>query len=466
MSEITVSWDASPTPGATYDVFRGTAPGNESTIPYASGITNTFPMTVTTIAGNPVGTPNTRASGTFPGGDANAFQGMRATFANFASAGNNGVFVIAASTATTIDYVNPASVAGGGGTITVRPYFIDTAVRPGQIYVYKIDAVVAGVHSLESVEVISEAVPFGASPPALGLGNAATAFEVLGGSTITNTGASVIDGDIGVWPGTSITGFGPPAIVTGVVHSADFVAQQAQSDLTNAYNGALAAASTDTITAPDIGGQILGPGVYTAASSVAITGTLYLDAGGNLDAVWIFQIGSTLNLAASSSVVMLNGGQAKNVFWAVGSSATLNGPGSLMTGTIMAQASISATAGVNVNGRLLARTGAVTLIDDNIDLQFASRLEVYLPNTAYLVGDIIFDCATQSFQQAIQAGTSGSTRPSFSPNFGVLTVDGTVVWQSLDNAGVLVLTSLPPAPANVPPAPPAAPTNPAISSET
>jgi hypothetical protein len=464
MSEITVSWDASPTPGASYDVFRGQTPGGEAVTPYATGVVQDPTSPITGIA--PLGANQAVLTGTIFNGAGNYLEGMKVSVAGFVNAANNGVFMVVSSTASTVT-VNTTALAvveSAAASLLPRPYFTDTAVLPGQIYVYKIDAVVGGVHSLESLEVISEVVPFGFTPIALGLGNAATSFEVLAGSTATNTGPSMIDGEIGVWPGTSLVGFGPPAMLSGGLHAGDFVAQQAQADLTAAFNAAMAAVSTGTKNG-DIGGQTLTPGVYTASSSLAITGQLYLNAQGNPDAVWIFQIGSTLGLAAGSCVMLMNGAQSQNVFWAVGSSATLNGPSSSIVGTIMAQASITATAGVNVNGRLLARVGAVTLIDDVINMQISSLLGSYGPGLVYTVGEIIYDCVSNTFQQVVRAGTTGSILPVFSPVIGTLTHDGSVIWKSLDHSGVLITVGLPPAPANTPPPPPAPPTNVEISSE-
>lgn len=203
-----------------------------------------------------------------------------------------------------------------------------------------------------------------ASQPAAAIGTAvplgtAESYSVLGGQTVTNTGPSVLDGDVGVSPGTAITGF-PPGITLGTQHAADAHALQAQSDLTIAYDNAAGQASDDLIEEGDLGGLTLTPGVYTASSSLGLTGTVTLDGGGDPNAVFVFQVGSALTTASSSSVVLLNGVQACNVFWQVGSSATL-GTGSTFVGTIMALTSISATTGATVDGRALARNGSVTL---------------------------------------------------------------------------------------------------------
>jgi hypothetical protein len=162
-----------------------------------------------------------------------------------------------------------------------------------------------------------------------------------------------------------------------------------------------------TIISGDLGGQTLAPGVYKSTSTIGITGQLALDAGGDPNAVWIFQIGSALTTATSSTIVLLNGASAGNVFWQIGSSATV-GATSVFCGTIVAQASISCGSGASVAGRLLALTGAITLIDNTIVLFDASPFLVYQSGTAYLVGEVIYDCASNMFQEVTQAGTTAS----------------------------------------------------------
>lgn len=185
-------------------------------------------------------------------------------------------------------------------------------------------------------------------------------FGVLAHTTVTNTGNSVITGDLGLSPGTSVTGF-PPGTVSGTQHVTDGVAAQAQIDLVTAYNSAAGSGPTSPIST--IGaGQTLTPGVYNSASSIQLNGALTLDGGGNPDAVFVFQAGSTLTTASASSIVLTHGTQACNVFWQVGSSATL-GTGSDFKGSILAMDSISDNGGSTVYGRLLARTAAVTLIN-------------------------------------------------------------------------------------------------------
>ena len=196
---------------------------------------------------------------------------------------------------------------------------------------------------------------------AVDLGTAGT-YSVLGGQTVTNTGPSVLSGDLGVSPGTAITGF-PPGIVLGTVHTADDAAAQAQSDLVIAYDDAAGRAPTAAI-AGDLVGQTLTAGVYNSTGPIALSGTLTLDAQGDPNAVFIFQVASTLITASDSTVSLINGAQACNVFWQIGSSATL-GTDSAFVGTILALSSITVNTDATVEGRALARNGSVTL-DSNI----------------------------------------------------------------------------------------------------
>ena len=195
-------------------------------------------------------------------------------------------------------------------------------------------------------------------------------FAVLAGTTVTSTGPSVINGgDVGVSPGTAITGF-PPGIVVPpfTQHSADGVALQAQNDLTTAYDAAVALAFTQDLTGQDLGGLILTPGVYFFSTSAQLTGILTLDNEGDPDAEFVFQIGSTLTTASNSSVVTINGGATPGctVFWQVGSSATL-GSNTLFEGHILALASITLNTGASIlEGSTLARNGAVTLDSNSI----------------------------------------------------------------------------------------------------
>jgi type VI secretion system secreted protein VgrG len=204
------------------------------------------------------------------------------------------------------------------------------------------------------------------------LGSSAS-FAVLGASTVTNTGNSVVGGDLGVYAGTAITGF-PPGTVTApyTTHAGDAVAQTAQSDANTAYNGLAAMPSNTNLTGQDLGGLTLTSGVYTFNSSAQLTGTLTLNAQGLNNAYWVFQIGSTLTTASMSAINIINvgshGGSDDGLFWQVGSSATL-GTTTAFEGNILAQASITLNTGANIdNGRAIALTGAVTMDDNTVNI--------------------------------------------------------------------------------------------------
>jgi Ice-binding-like len=190
-------------------------------------------------------------------------------------------------------------------------------------------------------------------------------YAVLGGTTVTNTGPSVLNGSLGLWPGTSNTGF-PPGIVVppGVRDLTNARAHQAKLDLTAAYVNA-AGRPIDGTTTADLANLHLQAGVYAGPSkgALALNGPLVLDGAGNANSVFIFQTNSSLITGSSSTVTLINGAQECNVFWQVGSSATL-GTGSVFRGNILALSSITVTTGVTVHGRALARNGAVTLDTD------------------------------------------------------------------------------------------------------
>lgn len=193
----------------------------------------------------------------------------------------------------------------------------------------------------------------------------AQSFGVLAGSTVTNTGLTSVSGSVGVWPGTAITGFPPGVVTNGTFHAGNAVAQQAQVDTLTAYNALASMAPSANLTGTDLGGLVLTPGVYFFSSSAFLTGTLILDAQGDPDALFVFQMGSTLISASNSSVLTINGADDCNVYWQVGSSATL-GTDSAFQGNILANASITMNTRASlIGGRALAMNGAVTL-DSNI----------------------------------------------------------------------------------------------------
>jgi type VI secretion system secreted protein VgrG len=242
--------------------------------------------------------------------------------------------------------------------------------------------------SLLTTVALAFAVPAGAatSPP---LGAAAN-FAVLGATTVTNTGPTVLNGDLGISPGTACTGFpapctGGPGVVNGTIHSADGSSAAAQADLITAYNNAAGQATTTT-TGTQLGGMTLGPGVYAATPGpgfLNITGNLTLDGQGDPNAVFIFKAASTLVTAAgpgASQVSLINGAQSCNVFWQVGSSATI-GTFSDFAGNVLALTGIQAQTSATINGRLLARTAAVTLDTNTITAAPCTTVPVAAPPT-------------------------------------------------------------------------------------
>ncbi|HUF54662.1 MAG TPA: ice-binding family protein [Dehalococcoidia bacterium] len=245
-----------------------------------------------------------------------------------------------------------------------------------------------------------------------GLGGAGT-YGVLGSSTVTNTGFSVIDGDVGVSPGSEVTGF-PPGIANGTIHEGDQHAADARADATTAYNAlsdATAEPCTLDLTGEDLGGLTLTEGVYCFDTSAQLTGTLTLDAQGNPAAVFIFRIGSTLTTATNSSVVMINEGVDCNAFWRVGSSATL-GVGTSFKGNILALTSITLNTNAVLSGRALALNGAVTLDDNDVGFAAcAAATETPAPSATDSPTDAPTDTAAPTSTPDAPTGTTVPTTP-------------------------------------------------------
>ncbi len=240
-------------------------------------------------------------------------------------------------------------------------------------------AAAAGIALIIAVGAMAGRTANAAHEAPVGLGTAG-AFSILAGTpSITNTGATTIDRNVGIHPAASITGF-PPGIIGGSTHAGDAVALQAKSDLVIAYNNA--AGRTGAVVAGGaLGGLTLVDGVYNSGAFVlGLTGTLTLDGQNDPSSVWIFQAQSSLVTASSSSVSLINGASACNVFWQVTSSATL-GSGSTIVGTIMALSSITLANGVTVQGRALARNGDVTLINDTFITGGCTPQTVFVPPT-------------------------------------------------------------------------------------
>ncbi len=238
-------------------------------------------------------------------------------------------------------------------------------------------------------------------------------FAVLAGSAVTNTGSTKIRGDLGLWPGTAITGF-PPGIVYGTMDDSNAVAMQAQNDLTTAYNFAAGESCGDNLSGQNLGGLTLTPGVYCFSSSAQLTGKLTLNSEGNPNAVFLFQIGSSLTTASASSVVFTNGGHGDSVYWQVGSSATL-GTTTDFAGNILALSSITLDTGAKIGcGRALARNGAVTMDTNTLSVDSAG-CEVTNgapePETAsllgigLLLGSILYGCRSRKPSSALPRPT-------------------------------------------------------------
>ena len=255
--------------------------------------------------------------------------------------------------------ISPAwSVVASGGSINSASGLF-TAGSAAGTYTNTVEARNGSVAGFATVVVTASAPP----PPLVPLGQAA--FNgILAGTTFTCITGGLIKADVGVWPGSANTGF-PPCAITGTQHLGDAVSQTAQGDLTTAYNqlAGMPCSPANALTGQDLGGMTLAPGVYCFTSSAFLTGTLTI--AGPADGNWVFQIATTLVTGTNSSVVLSGGALASNVYWQVGSSATI-AIGTAMQGNILALTSISLKDNATLLGRALARNGGVTLDNNNV----------------------------------------------------------------------------------------------------
>lgn len=302
----------------------------------------------------------------------------------------------------------------------------------------------------EDAPIEPKAVSQSATAPALGT---TQSFAVLAGSTVTNTGSSVVTGNLGVSPGLAVTGFPPGLVLGGTIHAGDATAAQAQSDATTAYNALASQPCDQNLSGQDLGGMTLTSGTYCFSSSAQLTGTLTLDAQGNPGSIFIIKTGSTLTTASNSKVVIINGGSSCNVFFQIGSSATL-GTGSAVMGSLFALTSITLTTGASLQGRAIARNGAVTLDTNSVNATVCSVAAVadagsVVPDAGVAVPDagtmVVNDAGTVIFVDAgIQELDAGMMTY---PDAGVATHDagecpedaGTVIVPVVDAGPVVVI---------------------------
>lgn len=257
-------------------------------------------------------------------------------------------------------------------------------------------------------------VPAHAAEAPVDLGTA-TSFAVLAGQSVTNTGASVVTGDLGVGPGTAVSGIPPLVLLGGVQHVADAVAIQAQSDLTTAYDSAAGRSTVIDTTGQDLGGRTFTSGVVEHTSGMELTGTVRLDAEGDPSAVFIFKAGSTLVTASNSTVLLVNGASPCNVYWQVGSSATL-GTDTTFVGTVMALTSATLDTRASVQGRVLARNGSVTL-DTNVITRPSCTTPV-TPSPSTGSSSPSPTTGTASASPSVSPSTSTAPSPSATPTAG------------------------------------------------
>ncbi|MEX2048185.1 MAG: ice-binding family protein [Gemmatimonadota bacterium] len=247
------------------------------------------------------------------------------------------------------------SVVAGGGSIDSSTGLFTAGTTPGT-FANTVRATSGNISGFATAIVTSTA------PAGPTLGTAAT-YGILAGSTVTCVTGGTINADVGVSPGSVTTGF-PPCTITGSTNLANATSGTAQGNLTTAYDQLAGLPCGTVVTPADLGGRTLAPGVYCAATSMSVTGTVTLDGQGDTSAQFVFQIGSTLTTSTTANIALINGAEAQNVWWQVGSSATL-GTGTTFRGNILALQTITLGDNSTMLGRALARNGAVSLGTNN-----------------------------------------------------------------------------------------------------
>jgi ice-binding like protein/collagen triple helix repeat protein len=266
---------------------------------------------------------------------------------------------------------------------------------------------------------------------ALNFGEAAS-FGVLAGKSVANKPGTTtsVGGDVGTSPGIAIDGFDLPTSISGNYHHNDVLAISAQAAALSAFNAGNALPNANPLE-QDLGSGTHFAGVYHTSGSLNIKGAVVLDAQGNPDATFVFQVGEALNTVSnSSSVVLQNSAQSDNVFWLVGGSATL-GSNTSFAGNIIANDSISVSFNTSLNGRLIAMNGGITLDNDKLVIFQVGLLTMWAPKTKYSLGQIIFDGI--GYEEVASAGTSGSNTPDWDRASGATTTDGSVVWAPISD---------------------------------
>jgi hypothetical protein len=316
---------------------------------------------------NPTGPGDTVAPTVVSTNPANGATGVAVITASFSEAMSASTITTATFTLTGPGTTAVTGTVGYNASMDLASFTPASALAPSTAYTATITSGAKDVagNALTSNHVWSFTTSAATGNPASVALGAAGAFAVLAGSTVTSTGATGLTGDLGVSPGTAVTGF-PPGTLTGATHAGDATAATAMTDLTTAYNDATGRTVGPVTVAGNLGGLTLPPGLYKSTSSLSISsGDLTLDAQGDANAVFIFQMASTLITTSGRAVILSGGAKATNVFWQVGSSATL-GTTSVFKGTIMANQSITLNTGASLNGRALARIGGVTLVGNSV----------------------------------------------------------------------------------------------------